>query len=92
MQTSNLLYDRGILKICDFGLARQYGSPLTDYTVPVVTLYYRSIELLLGTRRYSTPADVWSVGCIFGEHCAAPPHRTAPPHCAPALRAHVSPV
>ena len=55
LKTSNLLYERGILKICDFGLARPYGSPLKDYTVPVVTLYYRSIELLLGARRYSTP-------------------------------------
>lgn len=49
----------GVLKICDFGLARQYGSPLKDYTVPVVTLYYRSIELLLGATAYSTPVDMW---------------------------------
>jgi cell division cycle 2-like protein len=49
----------GVLKICDFGLARPYGSPLKDYTVPVVTLYYRSIELLLGATSYSTPVDMW---------------------------------
>ena len=55
------------MKICDFGLARPYGSPLKDYTVPVVTLYYRSIELLLGATSYSTPVDMWSVGCILGE-------------------------
>lgn len=27
----------------------------------------RAPELLLGSSSYSTPIDVWSVGCIFGE-------------------------
>lgn len=35
-------------QICDFGLARQYGSPLQAYTHIVVTLWYRCPELLLG--------------------------------------------
>jgi cyclin-dependent kinase 2 len=33
----------------------------------VVTLWYRAPEILLGARHYSTPVDVWSVGCIFAE-------------------------
>lgn len=33
----------------------------------VVTLWYRAPEILLGSRQYSTPVDVWSVGCIFAE-------------------------
>lgn len=42
LKTSNLLLNnRGDLKICDFGLARQYGSPLKPYTHLVVTLWYR---------------------------------------------------
>ena len=42
LKTSNLLMNnRGELKICDFGLARQYGSPLRAYTHMVVTLWYR---------------------------------------------------
>lgn len=49
LKTSNILYsNRGELKICDFGLARQYGSPLRPYTHNVVTLWYRAPELLLG--------------------------------------------
>ena len=28
---------------------------------------YRAPELLLGTKLYSTPIDMWSIGCIFGE-------------------------
>lgn len=42
LKTSNLLLNnQGELKICDFGLARQYGSPLKPYTHLVVTLWYR---------------------------------------------------
>lgn len=33
----------------------------------MVTLWYRAPEILLGSRHYSTPVDVWSVGCIFSE-------------------------
>ena len=36
------------LQIGDFGLAREYGSPLKSYTPIVVTLWYRAPELLLG--------------------------------------------
>jgi cell division cycle 2-like protein len=33
----------------------------------VVTLWYRAPELLLGATKYSTPIDMWSVGCIIAE-------------------------
>lgn len=71
-----------IFQIGDFGLAREYGEPLKPYTPIVVTLWYRSPELLLGTpvshsvpvdtddslrQTYSTAIDMWSVGCIFAE-------------------------
>ncbi|KAF1887920.1 hypothetical protein Lal_00023928 [Lupinus albus] len=68
LKTSNLLLNnRGELKICDFGLARQYGSPLKPYTQLVVTLWYRAPELLLGEKQYSTAIDMWSLGCIMAE-------------------------
>uniref|UniRef100_A0A8C9W2B1 cyclin-dependent kinase n=1 Tax=Scleropages formosus TaxID=113540 RepID=A0A8C9W2B1_SCLFO len=68
LKTSNLLLShKGILKVGDFGLAREYGSPLKPYTPVVVTLWYRAPELLLGAKEYSTAVDMWSVGCIFGE-------------------------
>ncbi|URD98928.1 Cell division control protein 2 [Musa troglodytarum] len=35
--------------------------------IKVVTLWYRAPEILLGSRHYSTPVDLWSVGCIFAE-------------------------
>jgi serine/threonine protein kinase len=33
----------------------------------IVTLWYRAPEVLLGTTHYSTPVDMWSVGCIMAE-------------------------
>uniref|UniRef100_A0ACD5URS4 Uncharacterized protein n=3 Tax=Avena sativa TaxID=4498 RepID=A0ACD5URS4_AVESA len=74
LKTSNLLLNnRGELKICDFGLSRQYGSPLKPYTQLVVTLWYRAPELLLGAKEYSTAIDMWSVGCIMAELLAKEP-------------------
>ena len=69
LKTANLLYtqEQGKLTVCDFGLARKYGSPLRPYTFEVVTLWYRCPSLLLGQQIYSTAIDVWSIGCIFGE-------------------------
>lgn len=52
----------GELKLADFGLARAFGIPVRSYTHEVVTLWYRSPDVLLGSRKYSTPVDIWSVG------------------------------
>ena len=73
LKTSNLLYTNGKLSICDFGMARKFGDPLLPFTREVVTLWYRPPELLLGAATYSTPLDIWSVGCIFGELVAGKP-------------------
>jgi cyclin-dependent kinase 10 len=74
LKLSNLLLTRdGILKIADFGLSRRFGKPLKSMTPRVVTLWYRSPELLLGTKDYSTAIDVWSAGCIFGEFLLSKP-------------------
>ncbi|XP_015882342.3 uncharacterized protein LOC107418181 isoform X1 [Ziziphus jujuba] len=74
LKTSNILLNKeGELKICDFGLSRQYGSPLKPYTPLVVTLWYRAPEILLGARQYSTAIDMWSVGCIMAEMVAKEP-------------------
>ena len=65
LKTSNLLLsNEGVLKVCDFGMARECDEQMTNY---VVTLWYRSIELLLGADSYTKAIDLWSVGCIFAE-------------------------
>merc|ERR1719178_392622 len=68
LKLSNLLFNNnGQLKLCDFGLAREFGEPKRDLTPRVVTLWYRPPELLMGVTSYSTSVDDWGIGCIFGE-------------------------
>jgi len=68
LKPQNLLINKdGDLKLADFGLARAFGIPVRSYTHEVVTLWYRAPDVLMGSRKYSTPVDIWSVGCIFGE-------------------------
>jgi len=63
-----LLTKDGVLKIADFGLAREFRCVNSAYfTVKVVTRWYRAPELLLSYPKYSNAIDVWSVGCFVAE-------------------------
>ncbi|KAL8900071.1 MAG: hypothetical protein Q9207_005865 [Kuettlingeria erythrocarpa] len=72
-----LISNSGQLKLADFGLARFYsktGQP--DYTNRVITIWYRSPELLLGETQYGPAVDIWSAACvmieIFTKHAIFP--------------------
>ena len=74
LKPQNLLLDSaGTLKLADFGLARAFSSPRHAYTLEVITLWYRAPEILLGAEHYSTPVDIWSIGCIFCEMASSRP-------------------
>ena len=75
LKPQNLLINKESLelKLADFGLARAFGIPVRSYTHEVVTLWYRAPDVLMGSRKYSTPVDLWSVGCIFGEMSSGRP-------------------
>jgi len=62
-----LIGEDGQMKLADFGLAKIYGSPDRSLSHQACTLYYRAPELLFGARMYGPGADMWSVGCVFGE-------------------------
>ncbi|KAM8727034.1 serine/threonine-protein kinase MAK-like [Acanthopagrus schlegelii] len=67
MKPENLLcMGPELVKIADFGLAREIRSqpPYTDY---VSTRWYRAPEVLLKSKTYSSPIDIWAVGCIMAE-------------------------
>ena len=68
-----LITDDDVVKIADFGLARGYGIPVTNYSHEVVTLWYRAPDVLLGSKDYMTTVDIWSIGCIFAEMITGKP-------------------
>ena len=58
----------GQLKLADFGLARFYNKRgKLDYTNRVITIWYRSPELLLGETQYGPAVDIWSAACVMVE-------------------------
>jgi len=72
LKPHNVLLDKDLttsscLKIADFGFARMFGPVNTTFTREVVTLWYRSPEILLGSQAYASSVDIWSCGCILGE-------------------------
>jgi len=74
LKPQNLLINKkGELKLADFGLARAFGIPVRSYSHEVVTLWYRAPDVLMGSRKYSTPIDIWSAGCILAEMATGRP-------------------
>lgn len=70
-----LLSKDGLMKLCDFGFAREMhlpvaaGGPPGDCTPPpgamseyVATRWYRAPELLVGEKHYGPAVDVWALG------------------------------
>ncbi|KAH6570948.1 hypothetical protein BASA62_004114 [Batrachochytrium salamandrivorans] len=66
MKPENLLLVGDIVKIADFGLARETRS-LPPYTEYVSTRWYRAPEVLLRSTQYASPIDIWAVGAIMAE-------------------------
>ena len=66
LKPENLLVKNDLVKIADFGLAREVRSkpPYTDY---VSTRWYRAPEILLRATAYNSPVDIFAMGCIMAE-------------------------
>lgn len=60
-------YENATLQLSDFALVRATGLPRRQYTMEVVTLWYRPPEILMGVSGYTPAVDIWSIGCIFSE-------------------------
>jgi cell cycle related kinase len=69
VKPGNLLVTRrGVLKLCDFGLARVYDNPRGgSFSHQVATRWYRAPELLYGSRGYGPGVDMWAAGCVIAE-------------------------
>lgn len=68
IKPQNLLVnpETGLLKLCDFGSAKQLvrGEPNVSY---ICSRYYRAPELIFGATDYTSQIDVWSAGCVVAE-------------------------
>ncbi|XP_076944750.1 cyclin-dependent kinase F-4-like isoform X2 [Bidens hawaiensis] len=66
LKPENFLVSKDVIKIADFGLAREIVSqpPYTDY---VSTRWYRAPEVLLQATTYGPPVDMWAMGAIMAE-------------------------
>eukprot|EP00758_Cryptobia_borreli_P018286 Tbor_TRINITY_DN6668_c0_g1::TRINITY_DN6668_c0_g1_i1::g.3086::m.3086/K08829/MAK; male germ cell-associated kinase len=66
LKPENLLTKGDIVKIADFGLAKEIRSrpPFTEY---VSTRWYRAPEIILRSTHYNSPIDIWALGVIFAE-------------------------
>uniref|UniRef100_A0A1J3C9I5 cyclin-dependent kinase n=1 Tax=Noccaea caerulescens TaxID=107243 RepID=A0A1J3C9I5_NOCCA len=66
LKPENLLVSKDIIKIADFGLAREVNSspPFTEY---VSTRWYRAPEVLLQSYVYTSKVDMWAMGAIMAE-------------------------
>lgn len=54
-------------KLCDFGSSKKIDGKDERNIPHIVSRYYRAPELMLCHTDYSTPIDIWAVGCIFVE-------------------------
>ena len=54
------------LVICDFGSAKII-NPSENNLAYICSRSYRAPQLILGHTKYSTPVDMWSIGCILME-------------------------
>ncbi|KAH9728705.1 serine/threonine-protein kinase MHK [Citrus sinensis] len=66
LKPENLLVTNDVLKIADFGLARELSS-MPPYTEYVSTRWYRAPEVLLQSSSYTPAIDMWAVGAILAE-------------------------
>jgi serine/threonine protein kinase len=62
-----LSHSTGMMKVIDYGMAKEIEFEDRPMTNEVGSLYYRAPELLLGSKRYDFSVDVWSLGCVFYE-------------------------
>ncbi|KAL4462051.1 hypothetical protein ABPG74_000896 [Tetrahymena malaccensis] len=78
LKIDNILLDKDVVKISDFGLSRLVSIPHIPYTPEdpkerersgreARRLWYRAPELLLRKSIYTFEIDMWSFGCLLAE-------------------------
>ena len=69
LKPSNILINSNCqIKVCDFGLSRTTRSEYFNKAVMtefVATRWYRSPEIIFGSKGYNSKSDMWSLGCLI---------------------------
>jgi len=82
IKPGNVLIDeRGVVKLCDFGLARLLSASSNNAQTHAGTPYYMSPEQIIHSRA-SEKSDAWALGCLAYELCTLRPPFTANNHLA----------
>lgn len=78
LKIDNILVDKDVVRISDFGLSRLVSIPHIPYTPEDPKerersgresrrLWYRAPELLMRKSIYTFEIDMWSFGCLLAE-------------------------
>jgi serine/threonine protein kinase len=62
-----LVFPNHVVKIADFGLGKALSVRRQIASPGAVTLWYRSMELLLHSSHHTFALDCWSLGCLVAE-------------------------
>jgi serine/threonine protein kinase len=62
-----LASDNTVLKLADFGLAKDMRKGRGNHTEYVSTRWYRAPELILRSQTYTESVDIFALGCIMAE-------------------------
>ena len=66
LKPANVVFASGVLKVCDFGIAKVLGDSATCAQTCVGSPYYMSLEQMKG-QKYKFDADAWALGCLLYE-------------------------
>ncbi|KAK9049574.1 hypothetical protein SSX86_031459, partial [Deinandra increscens subsp. villosa] len=67
LKPMNVLVSDNVVKIGDFGLARETVNDPSPYTHFVGTKWYRAPEVFLHAKVYDSKVDMWAMGAIMAE-------------------------
>ena len=66
LKPANVVFASGVLKVCDFGIAKVLGDSATCAQTCVGSPYYMSLEQMKG-QKYKFDADAWALGIMLYE-------------------------
>jgi serine/threonine-protein kinase ULK/ATG1 len=64
LKPANILYNKGVFKLADFGLAKYVDHECQLLRTQAGTPFYMAPQILL-REKYTSKCDIWSLGIIY---------------------------